>query len=205
MKHLIQSSRNQIMDRTCIFLVLLGMVATGDASQASKIRAGGRRAMVGSGRALLQAAPHLPPSPPLSPDEKLDWPTPALPPPQPPLEKKLAIFNISCCPSIAAMQFPPPPDVVILPPTPPNAETPPPPPGQVCSGILSCIVFGVFEVLVFPLRVIQDILRWNFSFVGSICNAIFSNSCFGGATPSSPPPDLGDLPYPIFSTGTSMP
>eukprot|EP00884_Botryococcus_braunii_P023607 jgi/Botrbrau1/9930/Bobra.0012s0028.1 len=167
------------MERLFISFVLLGIAASGVALQAEQVGTGGA-----SRRALLQVTPPPPSASPPPPDS----PPPVLPPPVPPPP-------VPPPPVVITFPPPPPPPPPILSPPPPSS--PPPPPGQVCAGILNCIVYGAYQILTFPLRVIEQFLLWKFSFANAICNALFSNNCFGASTPIEPetPPDPYPVPY----------
>eukprot|EP00884_Botryococcus_braunii_P010079 jgi/Botrbrau1/19072/Bobra.0788s0002.1 len=108
--------------------------------------------------------PPAPPPPPSTPT--LSPPPPSLtpvmsPPPPPPPSPPSPTVRLSPPPPPP----PPPPPLLLSPP-------PPPPPGQVCSGILNCIVVGVYQFLTFPLRTFQGFVNWGLSFINSIFNGI---------------------------------
>eukprot|EP00884_Botryococcus_braunii_P000893 jgi/Botrbrau1/10804/Bobra.0064s0010.1 len=108
------------------------------------------------------SAPPPRPSPPPPPPSSPPLPPPASPPPPPP-----ASPPPSPAPSPAVLLSPPPPPLLQSPP-------PPPPPGQVCSGVLNCIVYGVYQTLTYPLRAFQGFLNFGWSFFNAIFNS-FSN------------------------------
>eukprot|EP00884_Botryococcus_braunii_P000896 jgi/Botrbrau1/10807/Bobra.0064s0013.1 len=101
--------------------------------------------------------PSPPPPPPTLPAAKPP-PPPSPPPPPPPPP-----------PTPAVRLSPPPP-----PPPPLQSPPPPPPPGQVCSGVLNCIVYGVYQTLTFPLRAFQGFLNFGLSFFNAIINSFFN-------------------------------
>eukprot|EP00884_Botryococcus_braunii_P001625 jgi/Botrbrau1/11463/Bobra.27_4s0004.1 len=96
-------------------------------------------------------APPPPPSPPPSPPPPTvtSPPPPTLAPPPPP------VVLLSPPPPLA---FPPPP------PAPSSPPPPPPPPGQVCVGVVNCILYGLYQVITFPVRTLNDILIFKINF-----------------------------------------